>query len=63
MVLLSSDWCDTNCPLCFHPLNGERFFHLHCAREENARADFEGEGDAPAMSADAEDRATYDRRA
>jgi len=30
---------DTDCPLCFQPLNGEQFFHLSCAQEENARAD------------------------
>jgi hypothetical protein len=38
---------DTNCPLCSHPLDGERFFHMDCARRENACADFEGEGNEP----------------
>jgi hypothetical protein len=62
-VLMTDEPVDTNCPLCSKPLDSERFFHLHCAREENARADFEGEGNEPAMSAAAEDRMTYDRRA
>ncbi len=31
------------CPLCGKPLGGEQFFHLDCAHEEQARADYQGE--------------------
>lgn len=34
---------DTTCPLCSQPLNGERFFHLECAKREDAHADLEGD--------------------
>ena len=30
---------DLLCPLCSEPLNGEKFFHLECAKRENALAD------------------------
>jgi hypothetical protein len=49
MVTLSDEWCpapavETECPLCWQPLNGEQHFHMECARRENAQADFPGEG-------------------
>lgn len=39
MVVMSDEWCDTNCPLCGQPLGDEQHFHLRCAQEENADAE------------------------
>jgi hypothetical protein len=30
---------EQDCPLCWQPLDGERFFHLACGQRENADAE------------------------
>lgn len=30
---------DANCPLCWQPLNGEKYFHMECAKREEVSAD------------------------